>query len=285
MYMSSQCTNDGTYTLTVTFKPGTDLNMAQMLVQNRVNLALPILPDLVQTPRRHGQEEIAQRADDGQSALAQRHSRQPDVSEQLRDHPIARRTGATARASATSAIMGQRDYSMRVWLDPGKMATLDVTSSDVSKAITEQNVEVAAGQVGQPPVPKGQVFQFIDQYAGAAQANPKNSPKSSSSPTAPSGRIVRMKDVGRHRTRRAVVRPDLHARTANRRSPYRSTSCPGATPWRRPDRCERRWRSCKTLPRRMSNTRSSTTPRRSSRESVARSLQDAASTPSSWSRS
>ena len=59
MYMSSQCTNDGTYTLTVRFDPGTDLNLAQVLVQNRVSLAQPILPDLVQAPRRDGEEEVA----------------------------------------------------------------------------------------------------------------------------------------------------------------------------------------------------------------------------------
>ena len=66
MYMSSQCTNDGNYTLTVTFKPGADLNIAQVLVQNRVSLAQPILPDPGPAPRRRRQEEIGQRADDRQ---------------------------------------------------------------------------------------------------------------------------------------------------------------------------------------------------------------------------
>ena len=70
MYMSSQCTNDGSYTLTVTFKLGVDLNMAQVLVQNRVAMAQPILPDLVVSKRRHRQEKIAQRADDRQPVLA-----------------------------------------------------------------------------------------------------------------------------------------------------------------------------------------------------------------------
>ncbi len=76
MYMSSQCTNDGTYTLTVTFQNGVDLNMAQVLVQNRVSLAQPILPDLVKRTRRDGQEEVAQRADDRQPVFARRHARQ-----------------------------------------------------------------------------------------------------------------------------------------------------------------------------------------------------------------
>ena len=101
MYMSSQCTNDGTYTLTVTFKPGIDLNMAQVLVQNRVapGPADPARPG--QAPRRDGQEEVAQHADDRQPVLARRHARQP-VPEQLRDDPAPRRAGAGCPASATS---------------------------------------------------------------------------------------------------------------------------------------------------------------------------------------
>ena len=101
MYMSSQCTNDGTYTLTVTFKPGADLNMAQVLVQNRVSLAEPILPDLVKRRGVLGQEEVAQRPDDRQPVLARRQPRQP-LPEQLRDDPAPRRAGAAAAASATS---------------------------------------------------------------------------------------------------------------------------------------------------------------------------------------
>ena len=95
MYMSSQCTNDGTYTLTVTFKPGVDLNMAQVLVQNRVvaGRADPARPG--QAPRRDGQEEVAQRADDRQPVLARRQPRQP-VPEQLRHHPAPRRAVAAA---------------------------------------------------------------------------------------------------------------------------------------------------------------------------------------------
>ena len=96
LYMSSQCTNDGNYTLTVTFKLGIDLNMAQVLVQNRVALAQPILPDLVQPQGRDGEEEVAQRADDRQPVLARRQPRQP-LSEQLRHHPAPRRTGPAAR--------------------------------------------------------------------------------------------------------------------------------------------------------------------------------------------
>ena len=95
MYMSSQCTNDGTYTLTVTFKPGTDLNIAQVLVQNRVvaGRADPARPG--QAPRHRRQEEVAQRADDRQPLLARRQPRQPRP-EQLRHHPAPRRAGPPA---------------------------------------------------------------------------------------------------------------------------------------------------------------------------------------------
>ena len=102
MYMSSQCTNDGTYTLTVTFKLGIDLNMAQVLVQNRGHPgpADPARPG--QAPRRDGQEEVAQHADDRQPVLARRAARDRPLPEQLRHDPAPRRAGPAARASATS---------------------------------------------------------------------------------------------------------------------------------------------------------------------------------------
>ena len=158
LYMSSQCANDGTYTLTVTFKTGTNLNLAQMLVQNRVNLAQPILPDLVKRRGVMVKKKspsvllmVNLKSEDG--------SRKTDylsnyATIQLRDE-LARIHGV-----GDISFLGQRDYSMRIWLDPGKMATMKVHSSDVSRAIEEQNIQVAAGQVGQPPVPDGQVFQF-----------------------------------------------------------------------------------------------------------------------------
>src|SRR5512135_1589246 len=151
MYMSSQCTNDGTYTLTITFKIGVDLNMAQVLVQNRVSLAEPILPDLV---RRRG-VSVKKKSP---SILMIVNLYSPDghrdnlylsnyATIQLRDE-LARLPGV-----GDITYLGQRDYSMRVWLDPGKMAFLNLTSTDVVRAIEQQNVQVAAGQIGQPPVP------------------------------------------------------------------------------------------------------------------------------------
>src|SRR4051794_12244905 len=158
MYMSSQCTNDGAYTLTVTFKLGTDLNIAQVLVQNRVNLAQPILPDLVKrrgiTVKKKSPSVLLIinlfSPDDSRSSL--------DLSNyatiQLRDE-LSRLPGV-----GDVTYLGQRDYSMRVWLNPRKMSATGLSASDVQRAIEQQNIQVAAGQIGQPPVPTGQAYQY-----------------------------------------------------------------------------------------------------------------------------
>src|SRR3989440_531066 len=159
MYMSSQCTNDGNYSLTVTFKPGTDLNIAQVLVQNRESLAEPLLPELV---KRRG-ISVKKKSpnvlmivnlfatDDKRSNL--------DLSNyatiQIRDE-LSRLPGV-----GDITYLGQRDYSMRLWLDPQKMASYGLNAQDVISAVQAQNVQVAAGQIGQPPTNTGQVSQYI----------------------------------------------------------------------------------------------------------------------------
>jgi multidrug efflux pump subunit AcrB len=158
LYMTSQCTNDGMYTLTVTFRLGVDLNMAQVLVQNRESLAEPILPDLV---KRRG---VAVKKK-SPSILMMINLFSPDDSIdnlymsnyatiQLRDE-LMRLEGV-----GDITYIGQRDYSMRVWIDPQKMAFRGLTAADVVTAITQQNAQVAAGRLGQPPISNGQVFQY-----------------------------------------------------------------------------------------------------------------------------
>jgi multidrug efflux pump len=166
MYMSSTCGNDGSYALTVTFKPGIDLNIAQVLVQNRVNLAEPVLPDLVKrrgvTVKKKSPSQlmiINLRSTAGPPAdEAARQKLLLDMSNyatiQLRDE-LARLQGV-----GDITYLGQRDYSMRVWLDPEQMAVKRLSAGDVLRAIEQQNAQVAAGQVGQPPAPKGQSFQY-----------------------------------------------------------------------------------------------------------------------------
>ena len=194
MYMASQCTNDGAYILTVTFKPGTNLNLAQMLVQNRVNLAQPVLPDLVKrrgvTVKKKSPSVLMM-----VNLYSPNGTRKPDylsnyATIQLRDE-LARLAGV-----GDITLLGQRDYSMRVWIDPAKMAALNVASADISRAINEQNIEVAAGQVGQPPVPKGQIFQYSITTLGRLK-NPDEFAEMVIKYDSDTGRIVRMKDVAR----------------------------------------------------------------------------------------
>src|SRR5437868_1530976 len=158
MYMSSQCANDGNYSLTVTFKPGADLNISQVLVQNRVSLAQPVLPPLVQ---RRGIAVTKKSS----SILMIVNLYSPDGSRNaidLSNYATIQLRDELARLQGVGDItyLGQRDYSMRVWLDPDRLAKLGLTSDDVVNAIAQQNIQVAAGQIGQPPVPQGQVFQF-----------------------------------------------------------------------------------------------------------------------------
>ena len=159
MYMSSQSTNDGTYTLTVTFKIGTDSDMAQVLVQNRVSLALPVIPDLVQ---REGINVKKQSPNTLMIVnLVSDNAEYPDLF--LSNYATIEIRDELGRLPGVAGVgyLGERDYSMRAWLDPNKMAALGLTTTDVVNAITAQNNQVAAGSIGQQPAPKGQQFQLI----------------------------------------------------------------------------------------------------------------------------
>src|SRR5213593_2843647 len=153
LYMSSQCTNDGGYTLTITFKVGTDLNIAQVLVQNRVTLAQPVLPDLV---KRRG---IAVKKK-SPSVLMIVNLFSPNNSRDslyLSNYATIQLRDELGRLPGVGDItyLGQRDYSMRLWLDPEKMSVRGISANDVVHAIEQQNTQVAAGQLGQPPIASG----------------------------------------------------------------------------------------------------------------------------------
>jgi multidrug efflux pump subunit AcrB len=197
LYMSSQCTNDGTYTLTVTFKLGIDLNMAQVLVQNRVAMALPILPDLV---NRKG-VTVKKKSPNVLMIVNLFSPPEPGHPEGIRNNLYLSNYATIQIRDELSRIpgvgdvtyLGQRDYSMRIWLDPQEMAYRGLTASDVVLAIQQQNAQVAAGQIGQPPVPTGQDFQYTmttlgrlvdpEQFADMILKNDAQ------------GRLVRMRDV------------------------------------------------------------------------------------------
>ncbi len=159
MYMSSQCTNDGNYTLTVTFKPGSDLNISQVLVQNRESLAEPILPDLV---KRRG-ISVKKKSPNVLMIVNLVSVDESRTSLELSNYATIQIRDELSRLPGVGDItyLGQRDYSMRLWLDPQKMASYNLNAQDVIAAVQAQNIQVAAGQIGQPPTPRGQVTQYI----------------------------------------------------------------------------------------------------------------------------
>jgi multidrug efflux pump len=193
LYMSSQCTNDGNYTLTVTFANDVDLNMAQVLVQNRVALAQPVLPELV---RRRG-VTVKKKSP---SVLMIVNLFSPEATRDslyLSNYATIQLKDELSRLPGVGDItyLGQRDYSMRLWLDPEKMSSRNLSARDVVSAIEQQNTQVAAGQIGQPPVEKGQVFQYTVSTMGRL-ADPEQFADMIVK-TDVNGRLVRLRDVAR----------------------------------------------------------------------------------------
>jgi multidrug efflux pump len=149
LYMSSQATMDGTLALTVTFRIGTDIDKAQVQVQNRVAQALPRLPEEV---RALGVSTLKS----SPAFLMVVHLTSPDGrydSLYLRNYATLNIRDTLARLPGMGdvRVFGAGDYSMRVWLDPQKLSARNLTTGDVVAAIREQNVQVAAGQIGAPP--------------------------------------------------------------------------------------------------------------------------------------
>ncbi|MBL9174179.1 MAG: multidrug efflux RND transporter permease subunit [Verrucomicrobiales bacterium] len=149
LYMFSQATSDGVMTLTVTFKLGTDIDQAQVLVQNRVAQALPKLPEEV---RRLGVLTIKSTPDLTMVVHLISDGTYDDI--YVRNYGTLQVKDVLARIPGVGQvqIFGSGDYAMRVWLDPAKVAAKGMTAGDVVAAIREQNVQVAAGAVGQQPV-------------------------------------------------------------------------------------------------------------------------------------
>ena len=158
LYMESDSTNDGRYTLTVTFEVGTDPNIAQVNVQNRVAIALPSLPQAVQ---RQGVTTKVQSTAILQFVTLTSSNPEHDAlflsnfANLQMQNRLARLPGVAA-----ANVFGVGNYSMRVWLDPAQLNMRSLTPSDISAAISRQNVMLAAGQLGAPPVPTGQDFQL-----------------------------------------------------------------------------------------------------------------------------
>src|ERR1044071_2243806 len=158
LYMFSQATGDGVMTLTVTFKLGTDIDKAQVQVQSRVSQALPTLPEEV---RRLGVTTVKQ----SPALTMVVHLFSPDGRYDevyLRNYATLQVKDVLARIPGAGdvEVFGSGDYAMRVWLNPDKIAARNLTASDIVNSIREQNVQVAAGAIGQQPIGQSVAFEM-----------------------------------------------------------------------------------------------------------------------------
>ncbi|HRF01179.1 MAG TPA: multidrug efflux RND transporter permease subunit [Pirellulaceae bacterium] len=197
LYMASTCSSDGTYTLTVTFEVGTDLDEAQVFVQNRVAVAMPRLPQEVQ---RQGVTTKKQSTNITLVvSVISPDGRFDDL--HLSNFATLRLKDALTRVPGVGdvQVIGGGTYGMRVWADPEALEARRLTVDDLLAAIREQNVQVAAGQVGQPPTPSDQGFQFNVSVQGRL-TDPEQFGdiivRTESDPLAGT-RVVRIRDVAR----------------------------------------------------------------------------------------
>jgi HAE1 family hydrophobic/amphiphilic exporter-1 len=193
LYLSSQSTGDGKLTVTVTFQIGTDLNVAQMLTQNRVQDALPRLPEDVQRLGVHVRKATP-------NILLAVHLYSPDSSRDtlyLSNYATLHVKDVLARLPGVGDVqfLGAREYAMRIWLDPDKVAAHSLNASEVLAALRAQNVQVSAGVLNQPPVTSDGAYQLNVQTLGRL-ATPEQFAaivlKADSQ-----GRVTRLRDVGR----------------------------------------------------------------------------------------
>jgi multidrug efflux pump len=199
MYMSSTSASDGSYALTVTFELGVDLNIAQVLVQNRVTQALPTLPPEVQAVGVTTQKLspaillVVNLYADVNPA-----TKQPFYDQlYLSNYATTQILDELSRIKGVGSIslLGQQDYSMRVWIDPEKLASRKMVANDVINALKEQNAQVAAGQFGKPPVPSGQDFQYVLSTLG--RLDTKEQFENIVLRTSDEGGLTYLRDVGR----------------------------------------------------------------------------------------
>ena len=194
LYFDSQATADGSLSLTVTFKIGTDPDQAETAVQNRINRALPRLPDIVRqigvtTEKSSSNLTMVVHLvspDDSRDALYLRNYGQLFVRDQLLRLP----------GMGSVLMFGAGDYAMRVWLDPAKLAARNLTSNEVVAAIREQNAQVAAGTVGAAPSPKGTDFQLSVNTQGRLSTEAEFADIIVRTEPA-TGALIRIRDLGR----------------------------------------------------------------------------------------
>jgi hydrophobic/amphiphilic exporter-1 (mainly G- bacteria), HAE1 family len=193
IYMQSYAAADGSYSLTVTFKVGTDLNFAQVLVQNRVSSALSSLPQAVQT-----QGVVVQKKSTAilqivtLSSPAARYD-----SLYMANYATINLKDELSRLPGVGnvVVFGAGQYAMRIWLDPGKMKARGLIVQDVVNALQQQNTQVTAGQIGMPPGPDSVAFQYTLNVAGRLDDTSQFA--NVIVKTGSSGQITRVHDIGR----------------------------------------------------------------------------------------
>jgi multidrug efflux pump subunit AcrB len=192
LYMGSQSTGDGNLTITVTFRIGTDLNVAQMLTQNRVQNALPRLPEDVQ---RQGVK--VKKATP--SILLAVHLYSPDKSRDtlyLSNYLTLHVKDQLARLQGVGDVqfLGGREYAMRVWLDPDKVAAHDLNASEVLTILRAQNLQVSAGILNQPPTVGDEAYQINVEALGRLSTPDQFADIVVKSDA--QGRVTRVRDIG-----------------------------------------------------------------------------------------
>jgi HAE1 family hydrophobic/amphiphilic exporter-1 len=193
IYMSSTSSNDGSYTLTITFDVGTDLDKSLILVQNQVNSALAQLPGGVQS-----QGVNVRKVSTNILLVVSLYSEDDRFDEAfLSNYGIINMQNPLARLPGIGQVrvFGAGQYSMRVWLDPNRLRQFGLTTTDVLTAIGDQNVQVVAGHLGAPPVSNSQAVQFTINSLGRLSDVGQFEKIIVKSATGPSAQIVRLRDI------------------------------------------------------------------------------------------
>jgi HAE1 family hydrophobic/amphiphilic exporter-1 len=195
LYMQSNCTSDGRYTLTVTFEVGTDLDFAQVLVENRVSAAMAQLPNAVQ------QQGVLTKKKETSPlqiiTLTSKDNRYDSLF--LGNFATLQLSDKLARLPGVGdvVVFGLGQYSMRVWLNPDRLQQRSLVPQDVINAIQQQNVNVAAGQLGMPPTPVAQDFQLTASVPASLSDAEQFEQIILKSDGGPNGQVTRIRDVGR----------------------------------------------------------------------------------------
>ncbi|MGV3663354.1 MAG: efflux RND transporter permease subunit, partial [Prosthecobacter sp.] len=195
LYMSSQSTSNGVMTLTITFKIGTELDLAQVQVQNRVAQVLPKLPEEV---RRFGVTTVKSSPDMTLVVhILSPNDRYDEI--YLRNYATLNVKDEISRLPGVGQvqIFGGGEYAMRVWIDPDKAAARGLTSGDVVNAIREQNIQVAAGTIGQQPIKGGHGAPFELTVNAKGRLLSEEEFDQIIVKTGPHGEKLRLRDVAR----------------------------------------------------------------------------------------